>query len=144
MSMLARLDFQPGDSAWDDVAPLEREVYPPAVTAALPWRNITWAHADWRVVTRNDARRVVSHVGIFMRDATVDDSPVRIGGIGGVMTHPAFRRKGLATAALNHAREFLAKQERVAFALLFCEPKTAPFYARLDWRRFAGAVFAAG
>jgi len=141
MSSIAWLDFQLGDTSWDDVVPLEIEVYPPAVMATLPWRNVTWAHAHWRVLTRDNARRVISHVGVFVRDATVDGSPVRIGGIGGIMTHPGFRRKGLATAALRYARNFLAAKERAAFALLFCEPNTAPFYARLDWRRFAGVVF---
>jgi aminoglycoside 2'-N-acetyltransferase I len=142
MSGITSLDLQPGDTSWPEVVPLDAEVYPPAVWATLPWRNVTWAHAEWRVLTRDDARRVISHVGVFFRDATVDGSPMRIGGIGGVMTQPGFRRRGLATTALRYACDFIAK-ERAAFALLFCEPKTAPLYERLDWRRFAGTVFVA-
>src|SRR5579883_3024335 len=134
------LELQPGAMSWGDVEPLEAVVYPPEIMATLPWRDIAWAHADWRVLMRDEAHKVRGHVGIFLRNAKLDGTPVRIGGIGGVMTHPAFRGKGLAQMTLRRAGSFFAA-ERVAFALLFCEPRLAPFYARLGWRDFTGDVF---
>lgn len=134
------IDVEPGATSWGEVEPLEAVVYPPEVMATLPWRDVTWAHADRRVLVRDEAHNVRCHVGVYRRDVKLDGTPVQIGGIGGVMTHPDFRGKGLAEMALRHACSLCAK-EQVAFALLFCEPRLALFYARFDWRNFPGDVF---
>ena len=133
------LEVEPGAASWCEVEPLEAVVYPPEVMATLPWRDVTWAHADHRVLVRDETHKVRCHVGVYLRDVKLDGMPVRIGGIGGVMTHPDFRGKGLAGSALRHACSLFAKEE-AAFAVLFCERRLSPFYARFDWRIFAGDV----
>jgi aminoglycoside 2'-N-acetyltransferase I len=124
------LEVASGDISWPEVTPLAAEVYPPHILATLPWRDIVFAHADWRVLIRNGEGKLIAHVGIFLRTARVHGSPRQIAGIGGVMTHPRFRRQGFAGAALREARSFLLS-----------EPRLVPFYARLECRSFAGPVF---
>jgi predicted acetyltransferase len=63
-----------------------------------------------------------------------------VGGIGGVKTYPAARSRGLATAAIRRAVEFLRDEVDVEFALLVCEPDLIPFYERLGWRPFPGVL----
>ena len=55
------------------------------------------------------------------------------------MTHPAMRRKGFASAAINQSIEFLRGQH-ADFALLVCKPKLVAFYERLGWRRHDGKL----
>jgi aminoglycoside 2'-N-acetyltransferase I len=133
-----RLEIRAGDAGWTEIAPLFAVVYPPDVLATIVWRGVTWAHADRWVLIYREAR-LVSAVGMYRRDGLHGDAPVRIGGIGGVMTHPDERGRGGASAALRQAHS-LFREDGADFSLLFCEAKNIGFYRRLDWRVFAGEV----
>lgn len=137
--MTSRIEILDGDAGWTLAEPLDRECYPPETMATVIWRDIVWAHADKRVVVHGEAG-LVCHVGIYFRDAVQDGTPVRIAGIGGVMTSPGARRAGHAGRAMHVAREVMRQQE-IDFGLLFCEPHNMPFYEGLGWRIFAGAVY---
>jgi predicted acetyltransferase len=69
-----------------------------------------------------------------------DGRPVRIGGIGGVKTHPTARRHGYARQGLQRAGEFFHTQPDVAFALLVCRPHLIDYYSRLGWQEFNGRL----
>ena len=49
----------------------------------------------------HDATQALAHAGIVVRQARYNECDVKIGGVGGVMTHPAFRRQGYAAAAIE-------------------------------------------
>jgi aminoglycoside 2'-N-acetyltransferase I len=136
--MSARIEVRCGDDSWRDIQPLAALVYPPEVLATIVWRDVTWATADRRVLVHDGGRRV-SVVGLYRRNSGHDGMPVRIGGIGGVMTHPEHRRRGFAGAGMAEARHLFAA-EGVDFALLFCEPKNIGFYGALGWSVFPGDV----
>ena len=65
---------------------------------------------------------------------------MRVGGIGGVKTHPTFRGRGFATTAIQRALDLFHEQGDVDFGLLVCEPGLVPFYQRQGWRRFPGEL----
>jgi aminoglycoside 2'-N-acetyltransferase I len=133
-----RVELGGGDETWAIAEPLSELVYPPEIMATIVWRDVTWAHADERVLVY-DEERLVSHAGLYLRQALHDGSAMRIGGIGGVMTHPAYRARGFASAALRRAEQSF-RAHGVDFALLFCEPKNFAFYGGLGWRVFPGEV----
>ncbi len=134
-----RIEIVDGSDGWACAEPLDREVYPPEAMAKVVWRDVTWAHADKRVfVYRDDTP--VCHVGLYLRGGTHDGAPVRIAGIGGVMTSPRARRTGCASEAMRAAAIFMDEQ-RVDFGLLFCETHNVAFYRGLGWRPFDGEVF---
>jgi predicted acetyltransferase len=138
-----RTDISPADPSWEAAEALLDIVWPPHVMETTAWRDVTWSHADRRVMVREDAppHELVCHVGLYARNALWNDAKVTIGGIGGVATHPDRRRSGLATTAMRTAMECFAREAR-DFAVLFCEPHNYAFYRRLGWRRFDGEVFA--
>jgi RimJ/RimL family protein N-acetyltransferase len=131
-----------------DLTPAERSavqglsaaVYPPEVAAAWPGRAIEWAAPEWCVVVWDDRGDALCHVGVVVREAQLNGRGVRIGGIGGVKTHPTARGRGHATAAIRRAVAFLRDEAGVDFALLVCEPDLIAFYERLGWRLFAGVL----
>jgi predicted acetyltransferase len=135
-----RVDIVEGDAGWALVAALDAEVYTPEVMAGVIWRDVVWARADKRVIGSIEDV-VVCHVGIFLRNAMLNGRPVKIGGIGGVMTANQARRRGYAGAALRGAVNFFESQD-VDFGLLFCESHNERFYERLGWHKFGGNVFA--
>ena len=120
---------------------LSEAVFPPDVDAAWPGHNIEWAPAEWwvRIWTTSDPT-LASCARVVLRDATHDGQPLVIGGIGGVKTHPDWRRRGLAERAVRRAFEFFHAQPVVAFALITCEPTLIPYYSRRRWREFHGSV----
>jgi aminoglycoside 2'-N-acetyltransferase I len=132
------LKVQPGDVGWQEIQPLSALVYPPEVLATIVWRDVTWALAE-RWVLAYDEKQLVSAVGLYPRNGLHDGSKVRIGGIGGVMTDPAHRARGFATAALGCAQA-LFREIGTDFSLLFSEPKNFAFYTGLGWRVFADDV----
>ncbi|HEX7926065.1 MAG TPA: GNAT family N-acetyltransferase [bacterium] len=114
-------------------------VYPPEVMAQAAWRHVRWAHADWRLLARDDAGTVVSTVSGYLRDATLDGQPVRLGGIGSVMTHPAHRRQGLVRASFDRALHLFA-EAGCELAMLVCESHNVPVYHALGWEFFWGST----
>ena len=133
------IEILDGEDGWRLIEALDREVYPPEVMARVPWRDVTWAHADKRIVV-SDRDGVRCHVGIYWRNGTFDGAEVRIAGIGGVMTSSGTRRKGYATGAMRRAAE-LMRDEEIDFGLLFCEPHNERFYGNLGWTIFGGEVW---
>lgn len=133
---MMRIELLDGKDGWPIVEALDREVYPPEVMATVPWKHIVWAHADKRVAVW-DGGRVVCHAGLFFRDGTHDGVPVRMCGIGGVMTSASVRQRGFAGAAMKHAA---AAMDGADFGLLFCEQHNVKFYSGLGWRIFSGSV----
>src|SRR5262249_19011586 len=104
-------DLSEGDRA--DLLALSHAVYPPAESANWPGRHLEWAAAEWCVRVRDAEGKLVSHVGVLLRQASHEGRPVRIGGVGGVKTHPAARGLGHATLGLLRAVEFFEEQSDV-------------------------------
>jgi GNAT superfamily N-acetyltransferase len=101
---------------------LSLAVYPPEEAATWPGRHLEWAKGEWCVRVWGDAGDLVSYTGIILRQASCDGRPARVGGIGGVMTHPAARGRGYAAQGIRRAMDFFREREDIAFALLVCEP----------------------
>lgn len=119
---------------------LSLAVYPPEIAAAWPGRSIEWTAPPWGIIGWDAKGAAVCYAGLVLRDARWGDQAVRVGGTGGVKTHPAFRGRGLATEALRRATDFFHGQGDVDFGLLVCEPALIPFYERLGWRRLSGEL----
>ena len=134
----SRSTFRPEDQA--ALEALSEAVYPPEVIATSPGKDVTWERPEHSIFVRDDTGRLVSHVGVLTRDATLDGTAVRIGGIGGVATHPDYRGRGYAAAGMQGAMDFFAEDPGIAFALLVCQPDVAPYYARLGWQPFDGVL----
>ena len=120
---------------------LSLTVYPPEVAAAWPGRVIEWAPHQWGVIGWGTEGAALCYVGVILRDARWNDRAVRVGGVGGVKTHPACRGRGFAATAIRRALDFFRGQGDVDFGLLVCEPDLVPFYERQGWRRFPGNLF---
>src|SRR5262245_49760491 len=88
------------------VRTLALAVYPPEVVAGWSGQVIEWAQHQWCVVGWDAQGAAHCYVGIDLREARWDDRAVKVGGIGGVKTHPAFRGRGLATTGIQRALDF--------------------------------------
>lgn len=143
-----QVDISSGDPSWEAAEKLLDIVWPDHLMETAAWRDVVWAHADRRVMVREDAppHDLVCHAGLYTRNALWNGKDVTIGGIGGVATHPDKRKSGLATAAVQAAVQYFKgedfKGKALDFAVLFCEPHNYAFYRNLGWRQFDGDVFA--
>jgi GNAT superfamily N-acetyltransferase len=128
--------------ARSDLSPTERAEVDALFAAAFAdgVDDLAWATSEWYVLVRDLDGVLTSMIEILERTVTVDSQPVRVGGIGGVGTHPDYRRLGHSTAALRVAADFLRENLAVPFGLLVTGEEEIPFYGRLGWRVIAGAV----
>jgi GNAT superfamily N-acetyltransferase len=140
--MSIEIDILSGDASWPIAKPLFDAVWPPEVVAKLPWADIKFADAELRVLVQDEHEGAVCHVGLYRREALWNERKVRIGGIGGVLTRQDFRRRGLASVALNAAIETFREERSTDFALLCCEPHNVPFYGNRGFKRFDGEIYA--
>jgi aminoglycoside 2'-N-acetyltransferase I len=83
---------------------------------------------------------VVASLEIIERLAKVGEMPVRLGGIGGVATHPDWRRRGFASLLMQKAALFLKQEIKVDFGLLVCGEQRTQFYAGLGWQVVKGPL----
>jgi aminoglycoside 2'-N-acetyltransferase I len=88
-----------------------------------------------------DLDELVSRVGLLVREIYNDGIIKSIGGIGGVMTHPAKQGRGLASQAMREASKHFKTDLNVSYALLFCRPHLVEFYKRLMWKPFHGKIY---
>jgi GNAT superfamily N-acetyltransferase len=82
-----------------------------------------------------DDGRLASHVGVLAHTVTADGHPLRVGGLGGVVTVPGFQRRGHAARLMRRAAEWFAARGDLDAGLLFCLPKMLSYYGRLGWTR---------
>jgi aminoglycoside 2'-N-acetyltransferase I len=101
--------------------------------------EIAWAIADWHVLAW-EGDLLVGHVDITERNALVGEQALRLGGVGGVVTLKEWRKRGIASAAMQKAAEFLRDELAVPFGLLVCDPNLAPFYRELGWQTVDGPL----
>jgi aminoglycoside 2'-N-acetyltransferase I len=136
-----QIEVQPPDVAYEQVCALMDSVWTPEKEAVSVWRDIVTADTLQRVLVRDDDGQLVSHVGIFLGDATLGERAVRIGGIGGVCTREGSRRKGFALAGMARAATYIKEELAADFGLLFCNEANYRFYEICGWTRFPGEVF---
>lgn len=139
--MSIEIEIVTGDAAWPSVKPLFDLVWPQAGDAPQRWGDIEFAKPELRVIVEDDGQPVC-HVGLHRREGMWKGRTTRIGGIGGVVTHPDYRRRGLASVALTAALHTLKDERATDFALLFCDQAIASFYAGRNWKPFMGEVYA--
>jgi aminoglycoside 2'-N-acetyltransferase I len=130
--MSNRIEIVNRDEGWRLASSLLEAVWPPEVVATLPWKD-----ADSRVLNINGHNDVVGHAGIYLRNATFDARPVKVGGVAARLD---CRRQGIASAVMREAVRDMRDTHGVDFGLLFCEPRHAPLYKQLGWRFFEGEV----
>jgi predicted acetyltransferase len=81
-------------------------------------------------------KRLVGFVGVMdITTRTLEGSEEKVGGIWGVVTHPAFTRKGISTALMQKSHEYF-KEEGYKFSLLNTSKSLIAhaFYQKLGYR----------
>ena len=100
-----------------------------------------WAMSStWFVLGRLDGR-LVSQVGVLDRTIQVGGQSLSIAGVGGVATHPEFQRRGFAEVLLQAAVEQMRQRGSYDFAMLFCEPKMIPYYAKRGYTQIHNPIY---
>lgn len=128
-----------GALSWPEIAPMREKIYPPEKLIDTPMHGIEWAHAQRRVLlyVDKDLRAVA---GIHEREIACNGKLVRVAGIGGVMTEPAFQSNGYGKQVMLHLMDLLRTEANCAFGLLFCEDHNVGFYSKLGWSLFEGEM----
>ena len=99
--------------------------------------GLTWAAPDYYAIAETE-NELIGRLGIFDREIEVGRRRMRVGGIGGVITKPEWRFRGIAHDLLTNASAFMRDELGVDFALLLCRREVAPVYAKLGWFRVNG------
>lgn len=102
--------------------------------------DLEWSWGYWKVLGRVDGK-LVCLVEIIDRTCRVAGQPVRVGGVGGVATHPDHRRKGYASAAMQIAKDFMRDNLGMDYAMLYCSDHRVALYNRLGYEVIHDPVY---
>jgi GNAT superfamily N-acetyltransferase len=91
-----------------------------------------WAAADYYILLRIDGV-LAGRLGVLNTKARVGNQVIRVCGIGGVATKPEFRHRGVASAMLSRAADFMKSELGVEFGFLLCRHEVSPVYAKSGW-----------
>lgn len=91
-----------------------------------------WRSADYYVLLYIDGQ-VAGCLGVLDTKLSVGNQIIRVCGIGGVATKSEFRHRGVASAMLARAAEFMNGDLRVEFGLLLCRHEVSPVYGKMGW-----------
>jgi aminoglycoside 2'-N-acetyltransferase I len=91
-----------------------------------------WAQPDFYVILYL-GDQPAGRLGVLDRKVFVAGEIIRVGGIGGVATKPEFRHRGVASAMLARAAEFMKNDLGVDFGFLLCRHEVSPVYAKIGW-----------
>jgi GNAT superfamily N-acetyltransferase len=103
-----------------------------------PW-GLQWRPKDLRFVLYLDGKPL-SHAGILKHTVSVNGKGFSVAGLGGVVTAPEARGKGLARQVVQQAMSFAKREWTVAAGLLFCRPQMVSYYDALGWKVVESAV----
>ena len=102
----------------------------------IEWANATtWFTLGWL------GGRLVSLLGVVDRTIYIGGQSLSIAGIGGVATHPEFQRRGFAANVLQAAAEQMRRLGGYDFAMLYCDPKLIPYYAKSGYRQVLNRIY---
>jgi GNAT superfamily N-acetyltransferase len=98
-----------------------------------------YAGFDWYLTARAGSK-VVSIAGVVERDGAVGGQAARLGLLGGVLTLPAFRGRGLGSEVVGRATQLIEDELGCDFGVLMCGDELVGFYERLGWKHAPNAV----
>lgn len=139
--LITSINSELSENERTEIRNLSAAVYPADAVAEWPGRKLEWAKPDYSVRIFTESKQLVFYTGVLTREINIDGAPAKTGGIGGVMTHPDFRRHGYASKGIQAAINF-CKDQCCDLVLLVCEKHLINYYSKLGWRIFAGEVFA--
>ena len=138
MSVMAVRDFDAGRKR--SLEALRRAAFPPGERETEIPARFTWAKGEWGALVENAKGTLVSYAGVTFRQVELDGRVMSLAGLGGVKTHPDWRRRGLAARAMARILDYARQQAEVPFAMLFCRPDRMAYYASLGWSPFNGEI----
>jgi GNAT superfamily N-acetyltransferase len=95
--------------------------------------GLEWVDGESMVIAW-DGNQLGSVATVLPRTIDVGGTPVQMGGVGGVMTLPHMRGRGLGQAVMRAAVDHLCGHLRCDVGMLFCLDAVAPFYRSLGWQ----------
>jgi GNAT superfamily N-acetyltransferase len=98
-----------------------------------------YAGFDWYVTARAGGNDL-SIAGVVERDGAVGGQAARLGLLGGVLTLPAFRGRGLGSEVVGRAMRLIEDELGCDFGVLMCGDEHVGFYERLGWNHVSNAM----
>ena len=85
--------------------------------------------------------RLVSHIILSNQHILAGSQSLSIAGVGGVATHPDWRRRGFAFRLLKAAEDLMRSEGCYDFGMLFCDPEMIPYYASCGYIQIFNPIF---
>ena len=103
--------------------------------------GIQWIEeSDWDILGCVDGK-LVSLVILSKHIIRVGSQSLTIAGVGGVATHPDWRRQGFARRLLKAAEDLMRSEGCYDFGMLFCDPKMIPYYSNCGYTQIHNPLF---
>ncbi len=103
--------------------------------------KLSWRPTETHIFVSAEGRKMC-HVGLVRQVVEISGVALDVAGVGGVLVRSAERGHGYGRAAMDAAEEFVAREWKAGFMLLFCREALRSWYDALGWRKVLGATWA--
>ncbi len=90
-----------------------------------------------------EGERAICHVGVRKSTLSHCGQAYTAYGLSEVVTHPGYRKKGIASRLVKEALAFIHSKQ-ADLCIFTCNPRVAPFYAQLGFEQLIGCCFVGG
>lgn len=90
-----------------------------------------------------DGEKLISHAAVIEKTIHHRGQSYKLIGLGGVLTHPQYQRRGYGTQIVKRATEYIRSQ-KADVAVLFCDKKNINLYRRSGWEVFSNPRITVG
>ena len=109
------------------------EAFKKVFNRTLSEHIIKWAKPHWIVLGSVNNKLVSICLIVVETNVLFDETDVRVGGIGGVLTLHSYRGIGIAQKILKHVDSLLFNVLNVDCGLLICGKQLLNYYKRMRW-----------
>jgi GNAT superfamily N-acetyltransferase len=103
--------------------------------------KLSWRRTETHVFVSAQGKKMC-HVGLVRQTVGVSGVSLDVAGVGGVLVRNDARGHGYGHIAMEAAEEFVAREMKIGFLLLFCREAVRSWYDALGWRKVLGATWA--
>lgn len=102
--------------------------------------GLEWQPKTHHVLVMKD-ENPVAHTGFLLHEVTVEEHPIQVAGIGGVLTRPDCRGQGFGRMGIEAAEDWIRQHQLAQFGMLFCREQMRAWYERLGWAQVTSPVW---
>lgn len=122
------------DAPWKHLVGWSERVFP------IEGEGKEWSQVGWHLLAFDHDDMPVAHIGYDRFTIMVNDKPLVVLGIGGVVVRPEYQGRGIPGLLFNELHSRVGPDVGVGVYILFCPQRLVPYYQKQGYSQHKSGV----